>query len=94
MSRRHKKLDNRRWRLARLAAFKRDGWRCTNCGKAGRLEAHHAPSLRNGADPYAVEGLRTLCRQCHIDRHRGENRRPLTPAETDWHRFVDSIATR
>ena len=89
MSRNHHRLDGRRWALARKAAFERDGWRCRNCGGAGRLEAHHEPPLRKGADPYDVEGIKTLCRACHIERHRPDD---MTPGRADWREFVANIA--
>ena len=73
MSRNHSKLNARRWALARLQAFERDGWRCTSCGRAGRLEAHHEPPLRAGADPYDLDGIMSLCRRCHIARHRPDD---------------------
>ena len=89
MSRHHDKLDPRRWARARRQAFERDGWRCCECGKTGRLEAHHEPPLEHGADPYSVDGLRTLCRACHIERHRADR---MTPGRADWLDFVDKIA--
>ena len=89
MSRNHVHLNPRRWALARQAAFERDGWRCRNCGGAGRLEGHHEPPLRKGADPYDVSGIKTLCRECHIERHRPDD---MTPGRADWRRFVARIA--
>ena len=70
MSTNHVKLNARRWARTRRAVFRRDGFRCHECGKPGRLEAHHEPPLRAGADPYDMDGVRTLCRSCHVDRHR------------------------
>lgn len=81
MSSHHVRLDARRWAAVRHAAFDRDGWRCTACGKAGRLEAHHEPPLRDGADPYDLDGIRTLCRECHIERHRPDD---MTPGRAGW----------
>ena len=70
MSRHHLVLNPRRWAVVRRAVFRRDAYRCRQCGRPGRLEAHHEPPLRDGADPYNVAGVRTLCRSCHIERHR------------------------
>ena len=71
----------RPWVRLRRAVLDRDGWRCQRCGRAGRLEAHHA----NG-DPSddRADNLLTLCRGCHIRAHR----RPLTPAEAAWRALV------
>ena len=63
-------LRTRRWQHVRRAAFERDGWRCRECHRPGRLEAHHEPPLRAGGDPYDLVGIVTLCRGCHIERHR------------------------
>ena len=41
MSRRHARLNAARWQATRRAVFERDGWRCVQCGRAGRLEADH-----------------------------------------------------
>ena len=89
MSRHHNRLNAQRWACVRRAAFERDGYRCTECRRAGRLEAHHEPPLRDGADPYDLDGIRTLCRACHIERHRPDE---MTPGRADWLAFVDNLA--
>ena len=72
------------WAAARQSCFERDGYRCVQCGGAGRLEADHIKPLSKGGEVYAVGGLRTLCRSCHIERHR----RPVDPG---WKRLVDEL---
>lgn len=88
MSRNHNSLNKRRWAATRRQVFIRDGYRCGNCGKAGRLEAHHEPPLTAGADPYAVSGCTTLCRQCHISEHRTDT---MTPGRAEWIEFVQEM---
>ena len=88
MSKNHTRLHAGRWALVRRAAFERDGYRCTHCQRVGRLEAHHEPPLRAGADPYALDGIRTLCRACHIERHRGDAE---TPGRGAWREFVAEL---
>ena len=90
MSRNHTPLNTRRWAAVRRAVFERDGWRCVECGKAGRLECDHVTPLQRepGQDVYDPNGLQTLCRACHVEKTRGENRRPLTPAELAWRALV------
>ena len=83
-------LDARRWARVRKAAFERDGHRCRSCGRAGRLEAHHEPPLRDGADPYDLSGIVTLCRECHIERHR--NDRAHNPEREAWGAYVAELA--
>lgn len=89
MSQHHTRIDGRRWDRVRRAAFERDGYRCTECGRAGRLEAHHEPPMREGADPYDLSGIRTLCRACHIARHRPDD---MTPGRVAWLDYVRDIA--
>ena len=89
MSNQHVTLNRRRWALVRRAAFERDGYRCTVCGNAGRLEAHHEPPLRDGADPYDLDGILTYCRAYHISRHREDYMVPGRPA---WLAFVADMA--
>ena len=80
-------LNRRRWARVRRAAFERDGWRCVVCGRPGRLEAHHVTPLHKGGTPYDLGNLKTLCRSCHIERHR----RQLTPGEAAWQALVDDL---
>lgn len=53
----------------RITAFERDGWKCTQCGSLGNLQAHHIePVPRGSFDPsvvHRVENLQTLCTTCH-----------------------------
>ena len=93
MSRRHHRLRAARWASVRRAVFERDGWRCVQCGRAGRLECDHVTPLDRepGQDPYDTNGLQTLCRACHVEKTRRENRRPPTEAETAWRALVTEM---
>ena len=90
MSKHHCAPHRNPWQHVRRAVFERDGYRCVMCGRAGRLECDHVTPLQRepGQDPYDINGLQTLCRSCHIQKTAGENRRPLTPAETAWRALV------
>lgn len=59
-----KRIRGRRWRRIRSRVLERDGYRCTSCGRAGRLEVHHVRPVRHGGSN-EPENLRTLCRRCH-----------------------------
>ena len=48
------------------------GWRCEDCGRAGRLELHHVIEVADGGDD-SPDNLRALCRPCHFAEHK---RRP------------------
>ena len=88
MSLNHVKLATKRWARVRVQAFRRDGYRCRTCHKPGRLEAHHEPPLREGSDPYALDGIQTLCRGCHIRRHEADC---TFPERLEWRRRVNAI---
>ena len=61
----------------------------SRCGRPGRLEGHHEPPLRDGADPYNLDGIVTLCSGCHIERHRSD--RPEDPERELWRAYVAEI---
>lgn len=93
MSRYHIHLHPRRWAATRRTVFDRDGWRCVRCRRAGRLECDHVIPLERdpGQDPYDPDGCQTLCRDCHVEKTRAENRREPTPAEAAWRELVDEL---
>ena len=93
MSRHHSRLIARRWQAVRRAVFERDGYRCVECGRSGRLECDHITPLKRepGQDLYDVNGLQSLCRRCHVEKTARENRREVTPAEAEWRALVAGI---
>ena len=68
MSRHHHNL--RGWAAARKISLNRSGYRCAECGKAGRLEVHHIIDLDRGGAALAQDNLTALCRSCHIEIHK------------------------
>ena len=84
MSRQHdrligKRLKSARWRRLRRIVFERAGWRCEECGRAGRLECDHKVPLHRGGEVWALSNLQALCRGCHIEKSRRE--RPEIPLQ-------------
>ena len=59
-----------RWKLLRRAVLDRDGWRCTECGRHGRMEVHHVRPTFQVSLMWDPANLRTLCRDCHFRLHR------------------------
>ena len=57
MSRRHRTLNGRRWVAVRRQVLDRDGWRCQQCGRAGKVEVDHIEALEDGGDPWAPDNL-------------------------------------
>ena len=92
VSRREKRMGAREWRKHRMRALHRDGFRCVQCGKAGRLEVDHIVPLSAGGSQSEPHNLQTLCRDCHIRKTRRENTKPATRAEKNWNRIVQRLA--
>ena len=80
--------NRRQWRKVRLKVLDRDGWKCTQCTKAGRAEVHHIKPLENGGAVYALGNLQTLCRGCHIAKHGG---RGPSPEVLAWRRHLTNL---
>ena len=89
MSIHHAALNSARWAHVRGAVLQRAGRRCEQCGRAGRLEAHHVEQLQHGGAPYELKNLRVLCRLCHIAEHR--TRRHFTPSALAWQALVKEL---
>lgn len=80
---------SKRWKITRQVVLTRDDRRCTNCGRAGKLEVHHIVPLSQGGAPYDLDNLRSLCRDCHFDME------PSNEAGKDnrkWLRAIDAQA--
>ena len=57
-------MVNRRDQALAKTIMKRDGGKCTFCGKTDGLEAHHIIPVACGG-PDVVENLITVCKSCH-----------------------------
>ena len=83
-------IDKRRWAAVRRAVLDRDGWRCANCGRPGRLEVDHIKPLAAGGDMYAMENLQALCAfPCHAEKTAAESGHQL--AAVDWRQYVKQL---
>ena len=72
--------DRARWAALRLVIFERDGYRCRQCGKAGRLECDHVTPLNAGGSAWDPANLQSLCRSCHVGKHR----KPVPREVAEW----------
>lgn len=73
----------------RESILKRDGYKCTTCGRTNQLVVHHKDGAGRGnkAPNNNPKNLKTLCRGCHIDAHRVllQTKRGFTaPAGSRW----------
>jgi len=64
-------LEDPRWQKKRLRIFKRDGYKCTVCGRKQRIEVHHTFYYSDHSAPweYPDNSLLTLCNNCHKEYH-------------------------
>ena len=74
------------WARARRERLDLDGWRCRQCGRAGRLEVHHIVSLKDNGN-HALDNLITLCREHHLDIHR----QPVTENQAGWAELISEL---
>jgi len=52
----------------RHQVFRRDGYRCTECGSTERLVVHHKWPQRKGGSE-SLKNLSTVCDPCHRKKH-------------------------
>ena len=76
--------DRRRWNRLRRRMFDEVGWRCRECGKAGRLELDHIKPVHQGGSWWDEGNLQVLCRGCHFEKTAAENSRPSSPERRAW----------
>ena len=91
MSRAHAHPNRRQWARFRRAVFERDGYRCRACGRPGALECDHVVPLHRGGAMWELDNAQALCRSCHIEKTRRENRRELTQEESAWNVLVAEL---
>jgi 5-methylcytosine-specific restriction endonuclease McrA len=63
-----------RWKVVRVLAKRRDGYRCTICGRTAiLLDVDHIIGWRQRPDlAFELDNLRTVCRRCHNQRTHGK----------------------
>jgi 5-methylcytosine-specific restriction endonuclease McrA len=86
--------SDRRWPALRLAAKRRDGFRCVKCGARGRLEVDHIKPQRTHPElSFDLTNLQSLCAACHTAKTRIEcGHAPLDPKRQAWRDFVRALA--
>ena len=86
MSRDRRGIDKKAWARVRLVVFRRDGYRCVECGGAGRLECDHVLPIWKypNQDYYALDGLQTLCKPHHLAKSIAERGPAPTAERKEW----------
>ena len=90
-SRHQKGLSRPKWAEVRLLALDRDGWRCTACGKRGKLEVDHIKRMGDGGAAYDLGNLQALCRSCHFTKTAIENGVKLDPERDAWKAEIQAL---
>lgn len=90
-SRHHAALHKRRWEAVRQRVLQRDGWRCRDCGKAGRLEVDHVTPLEVGGAAYDETNLAARCGDCHRRKTLTEQGRVPGPRAQAWAALVEEL---
>ena len=83
-------IPARTWARVRRRILERDGYRCRECGCAGRLEVHHLIPLERGGSALDPVNLLTLCRGCHIAVHIRE--KDCDPERRKWRQYLRELA--
>ncbi len=65
----YEKLKDPRWQKKRLEVFKRDGFKCLDCGSEKKtLHVHHCHYIGQNPWDTPIGLLMTLCEDCHESR--------------------------
>ena len=62
-------LKSTNWKSLREKAFKRDGYKCCNCGSTSNLNGHHVHYCKDWYNT-PLSYIQTLCETCHEEHHR------------------------
>ena len=67
------------WNTIRERVLKRDNYTCQDCGLYDpdkyHLQVHHIVPIKDGGDEFDENNCVTLCKECHLKRHRFLNKK-------------------
>ena len=90
-------LRTRRWARLKRQILKRDGYRCQQCGGAGRLEIDHIVPVSAGGGIWDGLNLQTLDRGCHVSKTQQENQErieaKLSNRALRWRAIVEEMVS-
>lgn len=89
-------INSKRWPALRLAAKRRDGFKCVQCGAVGKIEIDHIMPVRDRPElAFELTNLQSLCPRCHTRKTRLEcGHDPLNPARQAWRDLVRSTSRK
>ena len=90
-----KVLGSARWKVVRLAAKRRDDFKCVKCKARGRLEVDHIKPVRTHPElSFDLTNLQTLCKPCHSAKTKIECGfgNEISPARAAWRELVAMLA--
>jgi 5-methylcytosine-specific restriction protein A len=88
-------IRSARWKVVRLAAKRRDGFKCVDYGAHGRLEVHHVKRVKDAPElAFDLDNLKTLCVVCHsrITRIEVGFGQEVDPRRQAWRDLVSALA--
>ncbi|WP_339759842.1 HNH endonuclease signature motif containing protein [uncultured Sulfitobacter sp.] len=92
---RHSKrvTSTKRWNVLRMYILERDGFRCKECGKGGRLEVDHIKPVRSHPTlAYSPGNLQALCPSCHTKKTRIECGHPPPRNCQQWQEAIEALS--
>ncbi len=84
-----------RWKVVRLAAKRRDDFKCVKCSARGLLEVDHIKRVKDAPDlAFDLSNLQTLCKPCHSAKTKIECGfgNEISPARAAWRDLVAMLA--
>ncbi|ARQ01707.1 HNH endonuclease [Pseudorhodoplanes sinuspersici] len=88
-------IRDKRWPALRLAAKRRDGFKCVKCSAVGRLEVDHIKPVRTDPElAFELTNLQTLCVPCHSAKTKIECGfgNEVSPARAAWRDLLATMA--
>lgn len=85
--------STKRWKVLRMQILERDGFRCKECGKRGRLEVDHIKPVRTHPQlSFEPGNLQALCPGCHTQKTRIECGHPPPRNCQQWQEAVEALS--
>jgi 5-methylcytosine-specific restriction endonuclease McrA len=88
-------IRSARWKVVRLEAKRRDGFKCVKCSARGLLEVDHIKRVKDAPDlAFELSNLQTLCKPCHSAKTKIECGfgNELSPDRVAWRELLAKMA--